>query len=114
MNKILNGNSRLWSANCCHSNDFHIFSSVQFLKITTSPELANLHLHDQKDLIRLVGGVLQWSYTLYYFIISEFFVQIRGWCDDYKEGMFVLWLGPSVPFVVLYRPDYVEVTSGSN
>ena len=39
----------------------------------------------------------------------EFFLQLKGWADDYQsKGIFILWLC-NKPSVIVYKPEYVEV-----
>ena len=32
------------------------------------------------------------------------------WVYEYPNGMFCVWLGPTYPFIFLYKPELVEVS----
>lgn len=40
--------------------------------------------------------------------ILEFLLQMTGWCEEYTEGLFCVWLGRT-PFIVIYKPEFAEV-----
>ena len=36
--------------------------------------------------------------------------QMFQWVYEYPNGMFCVWLGPTYPFIFLYKPELVEVS----
>ena len=43
-------------------------------------------------------------------IIAVFLQRLLDWMEEYnREGIFCLWLGPTYPSVLIYKPDLAEV-----
>ena len=43
-----------------------------------------------------------------YYLILEFLLQIKRWCEEYTQGLYCIWLGRT-PFIVIYKPEFAEV-----
>ncbi|RMX53150.1 hypothetical protein pdam_00021921, partial [Pocillopora damicornis] len=57
----------------------------------------------------LFGNVLQLPR-----LPNDLVTQILQWVYEYHNGMFCLWLGPTYPFIFLYKPELVEVVLHSS
>ncbi|RMX53151.1 hypothetical protein pdam_00021918, partial [Pocillopora damicornis] len=45
---------------------------------------------------------------------SNLVTQMFQWVYEYPNGMFCVWLGPTYPFIFLYKPELVEVVLHSS
>ncbi|XP_022784583.1 cytochrome P450 4V2-like [Stylophora pistillata] len=45
---------------------------------------------------------------------KDLVTQTLQWANEYQNGMFCLWLGPTYPFIFLYKPELVEVVLHSS
>jgi hypothetical protein len=47
--------------------------------------------------------------TIFFRIFVGFFIQIKGWADEFlADGLFCVWLAQK-PVVIIFKPEYVEV-----
>lgn len=45
---------------------------------------------------------------------NDLVTRILQWASEYQNGMFCLWLGPTYPFILLYKPELVELVLHSS
>lgn len=45
---------------------------------------------------------------------NDLVTRILQWASEYQNGMFCLWLGPTYPFIFLYKPELVELVLHSS
>ena len=50
---------------------------------------------------------------MYCILLTANMQQVLDWIEEYnREGIFCVWLGPTYPLVLIYKPDICEVRCG--
>ena len=45
--------------------------------------------------------------------LSGLLKQILQWAQQYYGGIYCLWVGPFYPFVLMYKPELIEVSTAA-
>ena len=45
------------------------------------------------------------------YYISGLLKQILQWAQQYRGGIYCLWIGPFYPLVLMYKPELIEVST---